>query len=347
MGSTAEKSRVGKQDRFSDRCLDEADSADREFLRVTTGISDQNAVDTCVGLFTRQRCLLASAIGDYDLIVRDNQISFVGGFAQPRSVAWSNNTGMNNNTSSQYHLSMEPGIQRQSNYNSTVAGLAYAGSIRYDTQVVYMPIGWPHHPNIIGLKPWMLSHTVDYIAFNRGNACIPAVVDPFDDLMSGMNELAFRIGIHTARPEFREEILSQRFTPLDPAAEIAYAASGILVSSVNVFKVDYLLFFGAALVQLVCTLVIMYTFYGWWRLGRAVSFSPLEVARAFNSPMLSHLASNTPADEMAKEVGQHRIRYGAIGPIDTHRVRLRQRVWLWKTEMRCMSLFVAWHSGHD
>lgn len=103
-----------------------------------------------------------------------------------------------------------------------------------------------------------------------------------------MNELAFRIGVHTARPEYRENLLSQQYNPTDPGIEINCTATGISISDVNVFEVDYLFFFGAALIELICVLVIMYTFYGWWRLGRAVTFSPLEMANAFEAPMLTH-----------------------------------------------------------
>lgn len=297
----------------------ESDTEGREFLWSVTGVSDQNATDTCGGNYNETWCMLASAVGEYDLIVRDNQTLFASGQAKPRFVAWSNNTAINSKTNEEYSLAIVPGIQMQANYNSTFSGVVFVGSARYSTRTTFLPIAWPYHPNIGDVSPWMHSHTVDYIDFNRGNACIPAWIDPFEDLMSGLNELAFRIGVHTARRDFRTELLSQKYTPLDPGVQIAYPAPGVLVSNVNVFKVDYLFFFGAALVQLVCVLVIMYTFYGWWRIGRAVSFSPLELARAFNAPMLDNLASNMKAEEMAERLGDHRMRYGAIGPILTQR----------------------------
>lgn len=146
--------------------------------------------------------------------------------------------------------------------------MAFALMARYSTQVVFIPIGWPWHPNIYGgMRQWMFSHVKDYAAFNRGNACIPAWIDPTDDLLASMNELAFRTGVYTARPAYRENLLSQQYNPMDPGLEISYKAPGFFVSKANVFVVDYLSFFVAAMIELVCVLVIMYTFYGWWRLG--------------------------------------------------------------------------------
>lgn len=292
------------------------DSTVREFLPYWIGMSDQDATDTCAGHYIRKNCLAASAIGEYDLLVRDNETFFAQGVAKPRFIAWSNNTAMNNQTAAKYSLSVLPGLQYQANYNSTFSGIAFALIARYATIVQFIPIAWPYHPNIYGvtgLTPWMFSHIRDYIAFNRGNACIPAWIDPSDDLLAGMNELAFRIGVHTSRPAFRENLLSQQYNPLDPGVEISYRAPGTFVSKVNVFEVDYLFFFGAATVELICVLVILYTYNGWWRLGRAVTFSPLEMANAFEAPLLMHVNSNSNADDIAKALGSYKVKYGAVG----------------------------------
>lgn len=51
-------------------------------------------------------------------------------------------------------------------------------------------------------------------------------------------------------------------------------------------KIAYLISAGAALIQLLCIIFILPTYWGWWHFGRKISFSPLEMAKAFDSPLL-------------------------------------------------------------
>ena len=38
-------------------------------------------------------------------------------------------------------------------------------------------------------------------------------------------------------------------------------------------------FLAAALLELICIGLVLPTYVGWWKLGRSVSFSPLEIAK--------------------------------------------------------------------
>lgn len=63
----------------------------------------------------------------------------------------------------------------------------------------------------------------------------------------------------------------------------------------------------------VCTLMILPTFYGYWQLGRPVTLGPLEIAYAFQAPLLS---STSPAagnvDTLIHEVGARKVQYGLV-----------------------------------
>jgi hypothetical protein len=52
-------------------------------------------------------------------------------------------------------------------------------------------------------------------------------------------------------------------------------------------------------------------YYGWWRLGRNVTLSPLETAVAFDAPLLrGAVPSNASAEHIVHRVGGVKVRYG-------------------------------------
>lgn len=69
------------------------------------------------------------------------------------------------------------------------------------------------------------------------------------------------------------------------------------------FEGNYLFFLDTAPVEFIRVLVVMYTFNDWWRPGRALVYSPLEMANAFEASMLMHVNSNADADDITKAVG--------------------------------------------
>jgi hypothetical protein len=81
---------------------------------------------------------------------------------------------------------------------------------------------------------------------------------------------------------------------------------------------------GAA-ASLVGVLAVLPLYYGWWRLGRAVSLNPLETAKAFGAPLLAHVNSNAGDAQLAREAGAARVRYGVVEERtpDGESVRLR------------------------
>ena len=93
--------------------------------------------------------------------------------------------------------------------------------------------------------------------------------------MRALNELVFRTGVYTAL-NYNDDFLAKH---LDPGLQVHYNVTGRTVSSVNIFHSDFRYFAAAAAVQLFTLLTILGTFWGWWRLGRNASFSPLEVAK--------------------------------------------------------------------
>lgn len=67
---------------------------------------------------------------------------------------------------------------------------------------------------------------------------------------------------------------------------------------------------GAFAVIVLACLSIIPTYWGWWHLGRPVSMSVLEIAKAFDAPLLRDLDPNGSAEEHLRIVGRTRVRYG-------------------------------------
>jgi hypothetical protein len=68
----------------------------------------------------------------------------------------------------------------------------------------------------------------------------------------------------------------------------------------------------AASIQCFAILFAALLYWGWWRLGRHVSLSPIEIAKAFDAPLLQDVNTNARAKDLLHDVGDLRIRYGAV-----------------------------------
>ena len=80
--------------------------------------------------------------------------------------------------------------------------------------------------------------------------------------------------------------------------------------NVPVYTSSYLFLGLAVMVSLLGWLATVPIFFGWWNLGRAVSMSPIEMARAFGAPDLKNYDSNSTAKSLLEEVGGQKVQYG-------------------------------------
>ena len=78
------------------------------------------------------------------------------------------------------------------------------------------------------------------------------------------------------------------------------------------YNSDYVYLSVAVVFTLLSTFATIPVFLGWWKLGRNVSLSPVEIAKAFDATALVSSDSNLPAKDLLNEVGERQIRYGAV-----------------------------------
>lgn len=84
----------------------------------------------------------------------------------------------------------------------------------------------------------------------------------------------------------------------------------------TVYQSHYGWMIGALAVILIAFCSIVPTFYGWWHLGRSVSLSPIETAKAFEAPLLRRADPNGTAHDICVQLGSAYVQYGASLPLD-------------------------------
>ncbi|KAK0616899.1 hypothetical protein B0T14DRAFT_254301 [Immersiella caudata] len=119
-------------------------------------------------------------------------------------------------------------------------------------------------------------------------------LDPIDDILMAARSIAFRIA-------FEGNLTNVPLQTMQSEREVTEL----------VYQSDFL-FLGLALVFIVLSgLTVTPLLWNWWRLGREVSLSPVEVARAFAAPeLLPGSGSNSAAEELMRDVGLREVRYG-------------------------------------
>ena len=118
--------------------------------------------------------------------------------------------------------------------------------------------------------------------------------DPTEDFLQSTRELMFRTAILSANETNIQHVSAQ------------------VTGSHTVYHTNYLFVALATLVSALAIVAVLLTFQGSQRLGREVSMSPIEVAKAFGAPLLRGANSNARASALVKEVGHRPLKYGVV-----------------------------------
>ncbi|MDI1490039.1 MAG: hypothetical protein OHK93_001238 [Ramalina farinacea] len=125
----------------------------------------------------------------------------------------------------------------------------------------------------------------------------PIFTDPTDDLIQAVRSLMFRTAnyaTNASETSDNQHVISQD------------------TGSHPVYKTNYTYLWLACLVTALGWLATMPIFVKWWHVGRHVTMSPIEIARAFQAPMLQSSDPNARVRDLLKEVGLRSVRYGAV-----------------------------------
>lgn len=112
-----------------------------------------------------------------------------------------------------------------------------------------------------------------------------------------MGDLAFRVALLAGNSSSNKGFIG---TYPSHAPNQSIQATQILIPPVYRANWEYL--WAAFAVIVLTTISVISTFYGWWELGRTVSVRPLQIAKTFNSQLLSDVSSSRDIDAMLKEL---------------------------------------------
>lgn len=155
-------------------------------------------------------------------------------------------------------------------------------------------------------------------------------LDPLDDVLSTLDELSLRYALK-AMPEtegrvaelneFMDEFIEGADTRLEALAAFSEAGRPVSKDSrvevteettVAVYRAHYIFTAVAMGVTYLTTVLTMFLLRGVRTHGREFSMSPLEIARAFDAPLLRTVGSNTHGADIARSLSGIRVRYGEV-----------------------------------
>jgi hypothetical protein len=143
--------------------------------------------------------------------------------------------------------------------------------------------------------------------------CQLSFLDPTPDAMANVREITFRTALYIAAANVGIQNTQSRLQNLTRAQWEETYSQTIEVQQTTrrvVYRSQYVFLAIAVAITLVATLCVLIVSLGWWHLGREVSLSPIEIAKAFAAPSLHDANSNTKASAILKELGDEKVSYG-------------------------------------
>lgn len=259
---------------------------------------------TCTGDITIKKCLLRAAIVDYHVMFKNDTVALDDHttIIDEKIVSISNvarQIGMGQTTLGGVALGL------QNRFDSTAHMTVYGGP-SYEVSSA----GSPPNEYLIAAR----SNSLNPDPYPYTITCDWTWADPTADLLSAARELMFRSAIATGNSSTVQRVLAT-----DSSIRTVYRSNYI--------------YLGLALLMTLLGLgFVAPIFYGWWNLGRKVSLSPVETAKAFNAPLLRGFDSNGDADALLKDVGDRTVRYGEVATLGGSAVR--RDTWLPPTDQQ-------------
>lgn len=109
--------------------------------------------------------------------------------------------------------------------------------------------------------------------------------NPHEDVRADRNKMMVWAGMLSASQ--LEPLRTTLESRIDAAAALGSTVTGYRAGTHAVYNTDFEYFAAAAIVVMTCIVTIAPAYWGWWTLGRSVSFSPLEMAKV-SQPLLVH-----------------------------------------------------------
>jgi hypothetical protein len=138
-------------------------------------------------------------------------------------------------------------------------------------------------------------------------------LDPTEDAMDTVREIAWRTALYIPQDNIKTQDIHSRLKNLTKT-EWADAYSQQIEARQSTKQIVYrsqYAYLGVAVAMTLCaSFCVLALSLGWWKLGREVSLSPIEIAKAFAAPLLQGTNSNHSVKAILKDLGEDKLCYG-------------------------------------
>lgn len=263
-----------------------------EQVILSVGYSD---TADCKGSFVTKNCTLTESIVDYQLSLVNNTVTL-------------NNPDINLHVVSKGNSTPDIMGGYMPGENITLGGFALAGADLFTSNTSLRFVGAAGMWQVEGFNTFASQYIVN--ATYLGN-CQFGWKDPTDDILSALHEIMFRTALKASNAADSVFVQNGQGNHTFHTKQTLQATQ---TSVQNVFLSHFGYLGGALAVMTLGVLSVLPTFNGWWHLGRPMTLSPIETAKAFNAPILSTQPSHSNASvrQLMKDVGAREVRYGEV-----------------------------------
>ncbi|KAF3799083.1 hypothetical protein GCG54_00001188 [Colletotrichum gloeosporioides] len=251
-----------------------------------------------------QHCTLRPAIVDYPIIVINGTLSLDPnyGYQSDKTVSLETDQQMRDDVDPNMPVNTTQG-------SSTFGGIASLLVRRFSSRVSMRMENGRWKQEAEGLLSFELAR---YRTSMLSGSCAPAFMDPAPWVFQAVRELMFRASVEVPLDDYQRR-RSQSSLDEDyvlPGQKQPLQGEHRGLSTIYIANHSYL--YAAAAITFLTGLMITPLFYGFANLGRLVSLSPLEIAKAFDPPQLREAASNSDAKALLGSLGNKQVNYGIV-----------------------------------
>ncbi|KAF3484459.1 uncharacterized protein GIQ15_03783 [Arthroderma uncinatum] len=241
----------------------------------------------CSGRLTVRNCSLSSAIVQYPVIIDGNKSTIS---LDPSSTIFDDVF--------ESHTNVDPNLYGPRQGPTVLGGLWFALNNRFASTSHMRFIGAVGYEVLsTGSTASQFAVVADMLkandAFNSG-MCHLHFQDPTQQLLQEARQFMFRTAVAAANSSDIQQVMSREIATR-PVYQSHWQFLGI-----------------ALLVTALAIIAVTLTFHGFWHLGRRVTMSPIELAKAFDSPLLNCEDSNAVVGTLVERIGERTVRYGIV-----------------------------------
>ncbi|MCJ1390175.1 hypothetical protein MMC18_003033 [Xylographa bjoerkii] len=267
-----------------------AKSRSPEQVILTVGYSNTTS---CSGTFFTTTCTLTEAVVEYQVSLVNETVSLNNPTTNLTVVALGNSTS-----------DVVGGYD--AGQNVTLGGFSLAGNDLFGANASQSFVGAAGLFQLNNLNTFASQYIVD---FEFVENCQYSWKDPTDDILLALHEIMFRTAISAASVSAFSIINTPQGNLSFPTNTTISARQ---TSTQNVYSSHFEFLWGALAVMALSIASVLPTFTGWWHLGRPMTLSPIETAKAFNAPILTteRPHSNVEVSQLIRELGTRQVKYG-------------------------------------